>query len=35
MEAHEKPKSNNWLEFRDAFHAHHVPQGMIKLKKEF
>jgi hypothetical protein len=25
VEAHEKPKSINWLEFRAAFHAHHVP----------
>jgi hypothetical protein len=23
------------LEFRAAFRAHHVPQGVIKLKKEF
>jgi hypothetical protein len=22
-------------EFKTAFHAHHVPQGVIKLKKEF
>jgi hypothetical protein len=35
MEAHEEPKSINRLEFRAAFHAHHVPQGVIKLKKEF
>jgi hypothetical protein len=35
MEAHEEPKSINWLEFRAAFHAHHVPQGVIKLKKKF
>jgi hypothetical protein len=34
MEAHEDPKSINWPEFRAAFHAHHVPQGVIKLKKE-
>jgi hypothetical protein len=33
VEAHEEPESNNWLEFRAAFHAHHVPQGVIKLKK--
>jgi hypothetical protein len=25
----------DWIEFRAAFHAHHVPQGVIKLKKEF
>jgi hypothetical protein len=34
MEAHEDPESINWLEFRAAFHAHHVPQGVIKLKKK-
>jgi hypothetical protein len=35
VEAHEEAKSINWPEFRAAFHAHHVPQGVIKLKKEF
>jgi hypothetical protein len=35
VEAHDEPKSINWPEFRAAFHAHHVPQGVIKLKKEF
>jgi hypothetical protein len=35
MEAHEEPESINWQEFRAAFRAHHVPQGVIKLKKEF
>jgi hypothetical protein len=35
VEAHEKPESINWLEFRAAFRAHHVPQGVIRLKKEF
>jgi hypothetical protein len=36
MEAHEEPESINWPEFRAAFHAHHIPQGVIKLKeKEF
>jgi hypothetical protein len=34
VEAHEEPESINWLEFRAAFHAHHVPQGVIKLKKK-
>jgi hypothetical protein len=34
VEAHEELKSINWLEFRAAFHAHHVPQGVIKLKKK-
>jgi hypothetical protein len=35
MEAHEEPESINWLEIRAAFCAHHIPQGVIKLKKEF
>jgi hypothetical protein len=35
MEAHEDPESINWSKFKAAFHAHHVPQGVIKLKKEF
>jgi hypothetical protein len=34
MEAHEEPKNINWLEFRADFHARHVPQGVIKLKKK-
>jgi hypothetical protein len=33
-EAHEEPESVNLLEFRAAFRAHHVPQGVIKLKKK-
>jgi hypothetical protein len=35
VEGHEEPESINWSEFRTAFHAHHVPQGVIKLKKKF
>jgi hypothetical protein len=36
VEAHEEPESINWPEFSGAFRAHHVPQGVIKLKmKEF
>jgi hypothetical protein len=36
VEAHEEPESINWPEFRAAFYAHHVHQGIIKLnKKEF
>jgi hypothetical protein len=34
MEAHEETESINWPEFRPAFHSHHVPQGVIKLKKK-
>jgi hypothetical protein len=35
VEAHEEPESINCLKFRAAFRTHHVPQGVIKLKKEF
>jgi hypothetical protein len=34
VEAHEEPESINWSEFRVAFFAHHVAQGVIKLKKK-
>jgi hypothetical protein len=34
VEAHEEHESINWPEFRATFHAHHVPQGVIKLKKK-
>jgi hypothetical protein len=34
VEAHEEPESINWSEFRATFHAHHVPEGVIKLKKK-
>jgi hypothetical protein len=34
VEAHEEPESIIWPEFRAAFRAHHVPQGVIKLKKK-
>jgi hypothetical protein len=35
VEAHEEPEGINWPEFRAAFFSHHVPHGVIKLKKEF
>jgi hypothetical protein len=34
VDAHGEPKSINWPEFRAAFHAHHVSQGVIKMKKK-
>jgi hypothetical protein len=34
MEAHEEPESINWPVLRATFRAHHVPQGVIKLKKK-
>jgi hypothetical protein len=33
VEAHKEPESINWPEFRATFCAHHVPQGVIKLKE--
>jgi hypothetical protein len=34
VEAYEEPEGISWPEFRAAFRAHHVPQGVIKLKKK-
>jgi hypothetical protein len=34
VDAYELPDKINWQEFRIAFRSHHVPQGMIKLKKK-
>jgi hypothetical protein len=34
VKAHEEPESINWSEFRAVFRAHHVSQGVIKLKKK-
>jgi hypothetical protein len=34
VEAHDEPESINWSEFRAAFRAHHVPQGVTKLNKK-
>jgi hypothetical protein len=34
VEAHEELESIDWLEFRAASRAHHVPQRVIKLKKK-
>jgi hypothetical protein len=34
VKTHEEPERINWLEFRAAFRAYHVPQGVIKLKKK-
>jgi hypothetical protein len=34
VEAHVETESTNWPEFRSTFRAHHVPQGVIKLKKK-
>jgi hypothetical protein len=33
VEAHEELESIKWMKFRAGFRAHHVPQGVIKLKK--
>jgi hypothetical protein len=34
VEAHEELESINWQEFRNSFRTHHVPFGMMKLKKK-
>jgi hypothetical protein len=34
VKAHEEFESINWLEFRATFCAHHLPQGVIMLKKK-
>jgi hypothetical protein len=34
VEAHEEPESINWNEFKMVFQSHHVPQGIIELKKK-
>jgi hypothetical protein len=34
VEAPEEPKSINWQEFKNSFRSHHVPLGVMKLKKK-
>jgi hypothetical protein len=34
VEAHEEPESINWQEFKNGFRSHHVPLGVMKLKKK-
>jgi hypothetical protein len=34
VEAHEEPESINWQEFKNSFRSHHVPLGIMKLKKK-
>jgi hypothetical protein len=34
VEAHKEPDSINWNEFKAVFHSHHVPEGIMKLKKK-
>jgi hypothetical protein len=34
VEAHEEPHTINWNESKMAFRSHHVPQGVIKVKKK-
>jgi hypothetical protein len=34
IEVHEEPETINWQEFRNNFMTHHVPFGMMKLKKK-
>jgi hypothetical protein len=35
VNADDELESINWHEFMTAFHTHHIPQGVIKLKKKF
>jgi hypothetical protein len=34
VEAHEELESINWQEFKNSFRSHHVPLGVMKLKKK-
>jgi hypothetical protein len=34
VEAHEEPDNINWNEFKMVFQSHHVPEGIIELKKK-
>jgi hypothetical protein len=34
IESHEEPESINWQDFKNSFRSHHVPLGMMKLKKK-
>jgi hypothetical protein len=34
VKAHEEPESINWQEFKNSFRSHHVPLGVMKLKKK-
>jgi hypothetical protein len=31
--AHAAPNTITWQEFKDSFHAHHIPAGVLKLKQ--
>ena len=33
--SHATPANITWQEFKDSFRSHHMPAGLIKLKKEF
>jgi hypothetical protein len=34
VDAHEDPETINWQEFKNIFRSHHVPLGVMKLKKK-
>jgi hypothetical protein len=34
VEAHEELETINWQEFKNSFRTHHVPLGVMKLKKK-
>jgi hypothetical protein len=33
ISAHAAPNTITWQEFRDSFHAHHIPVAVLKLKQ--
>jgi hypothetical protein len=33
--AHATPNAITWQEFTNSFRSHHIPAGLMKLKKEF
>jgi poly-beta-hydroxyalkanoate depolymerase len=32
--AHDTPNTITWQEFRNRFREHHIPKGLMKLKKK-
>jgi hypothetical protein len=33
VEVHEEPETINWQEFKNSFRSHHVPMGVMKLRR--
>jgi hypothetical protein len=34
VETHKEPETINWQKFKNCFRSHHVPLGVMKLKKK-